>query len=174
MSRLLILLVSLMSSVSTVAQIYKRVLPDGTVQFSDRPQSGAEEVRLRRVQTYDGAGATPDGLPAKSAAPAAFAGYTKFQVSTPVQDATLRDNNGSVSVKFLLTPPLRPGHTVDILMDSQVLGSGRSLSLTLTNVDRGTHSVAAVVRDENGQEVARAPATTFHLKRTFKAPLRGK
>ncbi len=174
MYRLVTFLVALVLSVPVAAQIYKRVLPDGTVQFSDRPQPDSEEIKLEGVQTYDATAATPRSPPQDSVGSSDFEGYTEFKVASPAQDAALRDNGGTVSVRLSLEPSLQPGHTVDFLMDGQVLGSGKSLSLTLNNVDRGTHTVAAVVKDESGREVARTPTSTFHLKRYFKRPLKVK
>ena len=110
--------------VSADAQVYKWVLPDGTIQYSDRPQPDAkqvEEVKLAPLQTYDGAAATPRNNQNQGSKPAtpAFAGYEDFKVASPANDVTIRDNGGSVSVSLSLSPALQPGHTVDILMGSE-------------------------------------------------------
>jgi hypothetical protein len=154
------------------AKIYKWVMPDGSIQYSDRPQEeGAKELDLPPLQTF-----TPPPTPAldrddedqKTAA----AGYDSVRVVAPKPDESLRDNAGTVTVRVELEPPLQPGHKVEILLDGTAIGSGAGSSATLTNVDRGSHTVSAVVKDAEGRSVASAPGVTFHLKRAARAPLR--
>jgi hypothetical protein len=37
--------------------------------------------------------------------------------------------------------------------------------VTLTDVDRGTHTVQAAIKDAQGKEIARSNSVIFHLKR---------
>ena len=156
------------------AGIYKIVQPDGTVVYSDRPAQGAEEVKLPELQTYTPP-PSPAGLPNLDALrpPTDEAAYERFVIASPANDATLRDNGGNVSISLDLAPGLKPGHSVDIRMDGESLGKGAGTSITLTNVDRGSHTVQAVVVDADGQQVATTPSITFHLQRVagpVKAP----
>ena len=145
------------------AGVFKWVGPDGKVIYSDRPREGAEEVNLPALQTFS-LPAVPE-RPAEEEAPG-FPGYTEFAITTPANDATLRDNQGNISIRLKLSPGLLQGHTIDVYMDGQSLGGGgRSTSLSLSNVDRGTHVLHAAVTDEKGKEVARTPSVTFHLHR---------
>ena len=164
----MVFVISLLALTSASAEIYKWVMPDGSIHYSDRPQEqGATKVELPQLQTYT----APNVSPVKnrsSSAPNVFAGYQDFKVAKPADGETIRDNGGSVSVSLSLTPGLQRGHIVEIMMGGKVLGSGRSTSLTLTNVDRGSHRVDAVIKDNEGKEVARATGATFHLKRAAK------
>ena len=165
MTRIGILCLLLVVAVGTAqAKIYKWVLPDGSVVYSDRPQEeGAREVELPPIQTFSppptprDAGETESKEPEKT--------YDSVKVVSPQNDEAVRDNGGTVSVQIDLTPPLHPGHTVEILLDGKPIGKGRGTTATVTNVDRGTHSVSAVVKDADGKTVASAPGVTFHLKR---------
>ena len=164
--RVLVLLLALWVAGGASAQIYKWVLPDGTVQYSDRPQSpDAEKVDIKPVQGFDPPALPPSTSSSSGQAQDEGPGYREFKVSAPENDQTIIDNNGNVPVTLSVTPSLQSGHTVDVVFDGEVSGSGRSLSLTLTNVDRGSHTVSAVIRDGDGKEVARAPSITFHLRR---------
>ena len=150
---------------SVQAQIYKIVNPDGTVTYSDQPQSGAEEVQVQELQTYE----APTDLPTLTAegATPAYPEYEVFEVSKPAHDETLRDNGGYVAIQITLKPGLFRDHTVAIYMDGEDLGgSGRGTSITLQNVDRGSHTVHAVIRDQDGKEIERTQGVTFHLHRT--------
>ena len=69
---------------------------------------------------------------------------------------------------------------VEILLDGKSVGSGRGTSVSLTDVDRGSHTITATVKDASGKAVATAPGVTFNLKRASRlnpparpAPRRG-
>ena len=151
-------------------KIYKWVLPDGSITYSDKPQQeGAKELKLPPLQTY-----TPAPVPASGGAGQAAAGdntsvpYEVVKVVSPLPDETIRDNNGTISVRLELAPALQPGHVVEILLDGTAIGSGSATSASVTNVDRGSHTVAAVVKDASGKVVASAPGVAFHLKQASK------
>ncbi|MDX1434680.1 MAG: DUF4124 domain-containing protein [Gammaproteobacteria bacterium] len=154
-------------------KIYKFVLPDGRITYSDRPPEDdpdAQEVRLSPLQTY-----SPPPTPALDTAssrpkPDDAAGYEELEVTSPANDATLRDNGGSVSISIALKPGLHSGHSIDIVMDGKSIGSGNSTSVTLTNVDRGSHTVQAKVLDEAGKVVISSNSITFHLQRAAVRP----
>ena len=92
-------------------------------------------------------------------------GYREFKVTRPSNNATIRDNGGNVSVSLTLTPGLRRGHSIEVMMDGQPIGAGSGTSVTLTEVDRGTHTVPAVAGAGGPGHVDEAPIPiiTIHL-----------
>lgn len=163
---LLLLPLALVAAPPAGAKIYKWVLPDGTITYSDRPQEkGAKEMKLPPLQTY-----TPPPTPAPAPGPGTdkdkpATGYEVVKVVSPQPDEVIRDNGGTVNVRLELKPSLRDGHQVEILLDGKAIGSGASTSASVSNVNRGQHTVSAVVKDAEGKTVASAPGVTFHLKR---------
>jgi len=152
-------------SVVTGAAVYKWVGPDGEVTYSDRPQPGAEQVQVAPVQTYEAPELPENEVPQGEGD--GFSGYESFAIVVPNNDETFRDNGGLVEVKLQLTPGLQRGHRISVYMDGQSLGGeGRSTSLVLRNVDRGSHRLHAAVVDEEGDEVARTEPVVFHMHRT--------
>jgi len=148
------------------AKIYKWVMPDGSIQYSDRPQEeGARPVELPPLQTYSAPPAPPAADAAAEGGEPQAKGYETVEVVRPEPDETIRDNGGTISVEIVIEPPLQRDHTVEILFDGQSIGSGRATAASITNVDRGSHTVSAVVKDASGKSVATAPAVTFHLKK---------
>ena len=97
---------------------------------------------------------------------AEFPAYELFEVTSPKNDETFRDNGGRVSISLVLQPRLLRDHTISIFMDGKGIGGGRSTSLTLSNVDRGSHRVHATVVGKDGEQITSTPAVTFHLHRT--------
>ena len=148
------------------AKVYKSVLPDGSVVYSDTPPSdGATPVELPAIQYYAPPPLPPPSEEGASAAKPTAAGYETFEIASPSDDQAVRDNGGTVSIQLTLVPGLRSGHQIEIFMDGASLGSGAATTASITNVDRGSHSVHAVVRDGDGKELARTGAITFHLLR---------
>ncbi len=148
-------------------KIYKHSLPNGDVVYSDKPPppDQGEEVTLEPLQGFSLPPAPPlQDSTAKKDEPETI-GYEDFKVTSPSNDATIRDNGGNVPVSLSLTPGLRNGHSIELMMDGQSIGSGKSTSVTLTEVDRGTHTVQAAVKDNQGKEIARSNSVIFHLKR---------
>jgi hypothetical protein len=170
MSRKLAILLALMLAVGTAqaGKIVKYTLPSGEVIYSDKPPPEAtsgEEVTVEPLQTFSAPAAPPlEDSTAKDDEPKP-AGYEDFRVTSPTNDTVIRDHGGNVSVSLSLTPGLQGGHSIEVMMDGQSIGSGRSTSLTLTEVDRGTHTVQAMVKDRDGKEIARSNSVIFHLKR---------
>jgi hypothetical protein len=165
MFRLLTLLLVGALCAPVAAKVYKLVLPDGSVQFTDQPQEGAEEVKLPPVQTFQPPPVPPAGDPRPGQRQDAAPLYESIAVVSPRPDETLRDNAGTVDITLSLEPSLRADHTVEILLDGKAIGSGAGTSVSVSNVDRGTHTVSAAVKDAEGNTVATAPVVTFHLKR---------
>lgn len=169
MIRTLVIAICLMLAMGAVQaqKIYKWTLPNGDIVYSDKPPPAdqAEEVTLEPLQTFSAPPAPPLASSTPSNAASEPVGYEEFKVTSPSNDATIRDNGGNVQVSLSLTPGLQSGHSIEIMMDGQPIGSGGGTSVTLTDVDRGTHTVQATVKDAEGKVVSRSNSVIFHLRR---------
>ena len=148
-------------------KIYKYTLSNGDVVYSDKPPptDQGEEITLEPLQGFSLPAPRPLARSTADKDEAEPTGYKEFKVTSPSNDATIRDNGGNVHVSLSLTPGLRGGHSIEVMMDGQPIGSGSGTSITLTEVDRGTHTVQAAVKDNDGKEIARSNSVIFHLKR---------
>jgi hypothetical protein len=155
-------------------KVYKWVMPDGSIEYSDRPQEeGAKEAELPPLQLYSAPPAPAAAEEEKEEAPATVK-YEVVEVISPKSGEVIRDNGGTISVQLKLEPALQSGHTVEILVDGKSVGSGRATSASVTNLDRGSHSVSAVIKDAEGGNVASAAGVSFELKRRSRLlPARG-
>lgn len=155
------LILALTLPVGAETTLYKWKDADGTVHFSDQPHPGAEEVTVQEVPTIP-APRLPPSAPA-SARPAAVS-YDNVTITNPANDSTLRDNAGNISVTVAVTPLLRAdlGHKVLLDLDGQPQGEG--ISFSLTNVERGSHTLTATVIDKDGAPLI-SGSSTFHLLR---------
>jgi hypothetical protein len=167
LKRTLLLGLVLAVGAAHAGSIYKYTLPNGDVVYSDRapPADQGEEVKLEPLQSFTVPPAPPlEDSTRKQDAPKPV-GYETFKVTNPTNDATIRDNGGNVRVSLSLSPALQSGHSIEVMVDGRSIGSGRGTSVTLTAVDRGTHTVRAAVKDSEGKEIARSNSVIFHLKR---------
>lgn len=93
--------------------------------------------------------------------------YESFEVAYPSDDATIRSNDGNLNISLDLSPSLKSSDRVFIYVDGKkVIEEGsRSLSASLNNLDRGTHSLFAVVRSEDGDVLINSNTVNFHIQR---------
>ena len=163
-----ILLLTLVSAV-TQADVYKSVNDKGEVVYSDRPSQGSERVKLPGLPTYT---APPvKASPQAAREPAQKAIYESFAFSKPQSDETVRNNLGIVMIETRLTPSLqaRTGHRIQFYLDGEPNGPliDRT-AITMSNIERGAHSLSASVLDRDGKVLISTGDITVHVKRESK------
>ena len=150
------------------AEVYKSINASGEVIYSDVPSRGAERIEMPALPTYTPVPLPVPAAPADSAGPADDATYNSFSITRPLDDETIRSNNGSVNLSVSLDPGLQieQGHRIQFFLDGKPQGKPVArMSASLQNVDRGTHSVSAAVIDESGDAVINALPVTIHIMR---------
>jgi hypothetical protein len=103
------------------------------------------------------------GAPVTAPAP-----YQQLLLTEPLDQTTLRDNGGDVTVRVELSPPLQLAHRhrLKLLIDGRLRTlPGGELSLVLKNLDRGTHVIVALVVDQGNTELMRSAPVTIYLHR---------
>ncbi|HLF09843.1 MAG TPA: DUF4124 domain-containing protein [Gammaproteobacteria bacterium] len=165
-----LILMSLLSVASaSAAPAWRWVDSEGQVHYSDRPVPGAREIDLPGAEGFSApqrATQPPSqNTPTEPQRPAA--NYRTFNIVSPVQQETLWNIGGNLTVRVELAPGLQAGHRLDVFLDGQRtnLNAG-SLELTVPNVFRGIHSVQAVIIDASGQEVLRSLSVPFMVQQT--------
>jgi len=166
MRRALFTLISIGCSLAFATTIYKWVDENGVVHYSDQPHLNAQKIQLQEAQTYKAlpaagpaasAGAPPSPTPQSS-------GYRGCAVVQPQDDQSFADID-SLTVVVETDPPLHVGDQIFVSYDGQPL-NGKSATgsrFTISPVDRGTHTLQAVVRDSAGTVVCQAPGVTFNI-----------
>ena len=161
-----LLLIFGLVSVSVQAEIYRWVDAAGNTVYGDNPpkQSAAKPVDLPMLTVADSPAPAPAAKP--EAAPAAEEeAYTDFAITSPTADEAIRANEGNVTVSVSLKPALKPGDGVALYLDSKQVGSGASLSFALTEVERGEHSVFAVLSNAAGDIIQNTEPVKFSVLR---------
>ena len=168
--RLIVTLLLLIVVAGASAAVYKWKKPDGSIVYSDQPPAeGATPTDLPQVQEIKIAVPPPPSSEDESEESATpkkqTVVYTKLEITQPENDSTIRDNAGNVSVNLNLEPRLQEGDITVISLDGKAIGQGRGTSISLSNVDRGTHTLQAMVKNDQGAVLITAPSVTFHLQR---------
>jgi hypothetical protein len=151
-----------------VAEVYRSVDEDGNITYSDKPSEGAETIKKQDVQTID----TPNipqfkYTPPRDQAAEKPAIYNSIAITSPGNDTSVRENAGNLTVNVSLKPNLKTayGHSLSLTMDGKEVGAGRSRTFSLTNLDRGTHTLVARVKGSNGQVIIASDPVTFTVLR---------
>ena len=155
--------------------IYKTTDADGNVVFTDvPPKDDAESLELIQGNSYRPESPAPASVvpvgaedTAEDAEDMPAAGYDKITITSPANDEAVRENTGNIAVNVSLNPALdtSSGHRVQVLVDGQVAGEAASATVSLQNIDRGTHPLIAQVIDANNSVLASSDAVVVHLQR---------
>ena len=167
--RLIATLILLSITASASAAVYKWVKPDGSIIYSDRPPTdNTAPADLPPVQEIRIVPPPSSPEPTQNTQPdqAQTSEYTTLEITEPANDSTIRENAGQVSVKLALEPPLQDGDVTSITLDGREIGQGKGTALSLTNVERGTHTLQAAVKSAQGRTLITSSTVTFHLQRT--------
>src|SRR5450755_422105 len=170
MRTLLFTLMCLACGLALAATVYKWVDENGTVHYSDQPHANAQKVQVDAAQTYP---ATSSQAAVSSAAAAAggqsgnSGGDTSYRGCAIVnpQDGATFANINDLSVNVRTDPVLRQGDQIFILVDGSAVNGGNPTGsqFTVSPVDRGTHTLQAVVRDGSDNLMCQTPGITVEV-----------
>jgi Domain of unknown function (DUF4124) len=168
--RTAVLVFALLVSLAAAAEdIWRWVDRDGVVHYSDRPAPGAEKIDLK-VQTYTPppAPAAASVQPAESRKPTEPVTYRSVEIWEPAQDQAIVNMGGNLSVRMRVDPELAPGDSIYLYVDGQRYDDAahNALDIDLTDVPRGSHTLAAVVTDPQGKTLIQSPPVVFHIVQT--------
>lgn len=165
MKLILGLILSLLTALPALAEIYRGTDEDGNVYYSDKPQADAELIPTPSSNTVS----MPKPEAKKSAVeaekPTGY--YQSFRIFSPENDVTVIDNTGSVTVSLSIEPVLNieNGDYFRLYLDNQLVSpKSTTLSTTLPNVARGSHSLKAELVSASGQTLL-SHSVQFHMKR---------
>jgi Domain of unknown function (DUF4124) len=169
-----VLLLLLLFATQVSAGITYRWVDGDGVHYSDQPHQGAEKIMLGPAPTASASssdaapgtltGRTSPGTPAKRASDAPFQ-YSSCAVVQPADDQVLIDIE-SLTVAVEPHPTKRANDHVVLSFDGTATEAATAdqLEFHITPVDRGTHTVAAELRDSNNKSVCKSAPVKFHVR----------
>lgn len=162
------------------SEIYTWTDAQGNRIYSDQPNPNSTKVEVGPTNSIE----PPKPIPAFSESnnsnsnvsssnnPSNSAGYRSLKITSPTNDTAVRANDGNITLTVTIDPPLRQGSLLRAQVDGNlneqaIPGSGQpQATLTLPNLDRGTHEVSAVIMDTKGQVLLSSEPVTLHVQRT--------
>jgi hypothetical protein len=178
-TRILVLASCLLAFASQAQQSTKELWTwrdaNGVVHFSDTPGPGAKRVDLVVTGPPSGGATQQPAATARAVVqPPVAPGvtYSLLEISQPENDASFFDADATVAVRIRSEPALAEGDTLRLFLDGiRVEGADNSFDYTFENLDRGSHSIMAMIRDARGNEKIRSQPVVFHMKQnTIIAP----
>jgi hypothetical protein len=154
-------LMSVVCTVAVSATVYRWVDENGVTHYSDQPHENAEKVHVAAPQTYKPA-PPPKAPSAAENAPAQPANPYQCQVTAPANDETF-PNAYSVTAAVNTNPIPQNGDQVFLLMDGARVPDFPPMGgpYTISNIERGQHTLQAIVQDVNGKVVCQSANVTF-------------
>jgi len=159
----------------TKLQMWKWTDANGVVHYSDIPAPGAVQVGVDYSQGQPDAAPAVQGPGASRSSPAPTqqaVSYTSLEIVQPQNEASYFEANSVVDVQIDSSPSLADGDSIYLYLDGKRIGNtGDSLSYSLPNVERGAHTLTAVIFDSQGNQKIRSQPVTFYMKQpTINSP----
>jgi len=175
-TRILVLLSCLLAFASQAQEskkeLWKWTDSNGVVHYSDVPGPGAVKVDLTVTEgqprpTVAAPVATPSSsAAAKPAAPATVT-YTSLEIWQPENGASFFGADAAVSVRLRSEPTVSADDSLLLFLDGKLVeGPTNAVDYSLSNLERGAHSVTAQILDAKGKEKIRSQPVVFHIKQT--------
>lgn len=169
---MLILMLSLFCAQTFAQEYYRWVDENGTLHLSDSPPNTSVEINLniniieKRNPIFIDAPASPDipSAPPLADAPETIKNATHLVLTSPENDATIRNNQGNILVKIVTNAPLGEKQFVRVLLDGKSIATKQRNTITLKDIDRGSHSLQ-VQLIENNKIISSTKKITVFLHR---------
>ena len=161
---------SMAQSTSRGREVYEWKDANGVTHYSDAPAPGARKIVIIGATPTT---AAPPPAPAAATTPAATPAsparqsqtqYSSLEIWSPSNGESFFGADAAVSIRLRSEPELVNGDRLLTYLDGKLLPDENSYEHTLTNVDRGVHSVTSVILDAKGSEKIRSQPVVFHIK----------
>jgi len=86
-------------------------------------------------------------------------------ITSPENEATIRNNSGTVHVRAKISSKLRVGHRLVLLVDDEAKSESFTGDFTLKYVDRGVHVLVVQIMNENDKIISRSDPIVIFLFR---------
>jgi hypothetical protein len=158
---MLTIMISLpISATSTKIYVWRNA--DGVLVYSDSPKPGAEEVDVKEPNNMSSSIDTS----ILDINPKTIEETYQVEITQPANNATIRDNTGSVYVSGRIKPIFKQGLKIQLKLDNQPYEKPQTHSMfVLRNVERGEHQLKMDLINDKGKVIASSESVTFYMHR---------
>ncbi len=149
------------------ANIYQKQDIAGNVYFSDTPSAGATPVILKEINTYASISASTNNTAKtlKETDDTVKSIYKSISILQPSNQQTFQ-NQSSIKSVLTIEPSLQSEDRVEWMLDGKLYQRSRQSEITLSEIDRGEHTLQAKVVDSNNKPQLSSQVITFYVHRT--------
>ena len=149
---------SLASIESLEAEIYKQKQADGSVVFTDQPQSDRAREKVELQPTAIIPSVDTNGVQYTTPQKENNVEYSVL-IQSPSAGGTYRDAQANaIKLNVKVTPSLKPPNILKITVDGQTVDSNAA---SLPMLYRGEHTVTATIVSKSGKTLSTASSTFF-------------
>jgi len=163
-----LLLILLIGTIAQ-AQVYRTFDKNGNVIYTDVEDDNAEEIIIDIAPSYTAPVILPSFTPEEESLEDEVVIEPKYKVSisSPAQNESFQ-NPESISVTASISPELnliRADKLLFKLDGKKVDKASTSTSITLTEIERGSHILVVSVVDKTGKVLKKSKSILFHVHR---------
>ena len=137
---------------------------NGELVFSDTPKPGAKEV-TQKPENIIRVTKSIDSSLLETKKQVIVDNYD-VSIKLPKDNATIRDNTGSVFVSGSVQPIFKSGLKIQLLLDGKPHRKPQSHTMfSLKDIPRGEHQLQLKLLGEKGKVIALSKPTTFYMHR---------
>lgn len=153
----------LLYSLACNADIYQQTDVDGNTIYSDTPNQNAEKLSIPTGNTIPSILKKPTAIEQNPSNTTPQPSYTSFTISSPSDQSTFQ-NQHEISVIVHTVPELQNGDKVQLMLDGAAYGEAKaSTQLTLSQVNRGTHTLYAVLLNPKEVVLQKTNSITLYI-----------
>ena len=155
-------------AISTGDKIYTWIDKYGNKIYSDVAREGADVMVIEKGTDYESLDNKADWSKIRPKVVATdIQPYSHFEIASPSNDATVRNNAGNLQVALDIRPKLGLGHKVVLDIDGVTVSDGSSSILSVNNVNRGSHNLVARIIDADDKTIISTDQITIFLHRAI-------
>lgn len=153
---------------NNAAKIYVWRNESGVLVFSDSPRPGAEEAEEAELKPHHNTMPSVD-TSILDIKPKEIKEVYQVEIIQPVNNATVRDNTGSVYISGRIKPVFTRGYHIQLYLDGKPYEKPQQQAMfLLRDIDRGEHQVRLELINNNGKVIASSDLVTFYMHRASK------
>ena len=153
-------------SLAGATQVYKRVMPDGSVSYSDEPQEGAQAITIQAITTVPALKIDNISNETNEAKTEQYK-YTSLKITNPENNSAFNSGSGTVRIAYTSTPSLLNGHKFKVFFGRELVAEHTATEVILPHIDRGTHTISVHIVDR-ADAILLSNSSTFTIHRPSK------
>ena len=151
-------------------QMWVWVDSNGVTHYSDRPVAGAKLISIASMEPAQDArpaAPPPTTSPTTTARPpeASTAQYQVLEIFQPAENETFFGADAAVIVRIRSEPELVSGDQMRLFLDGNLVeGEPTALEYSLSDLERGAHSLRAQIVDAQGRAKMLSEPRMIHMR----------